>query len=389
VKILQIISGREVNGALVHVNLLSRQLAELGHEVTVLCRRKSWIWRRLSRSGIERVKSEMNRFPPFELQRVARWVKEQKFDVMHTHMSRAHFFGVLLKHLTGVPCVATAHASHWQFHWRFNDLVIANSNATRDFQVRYNRVRDKIVTIPCFIDLDRFSNVDPEVRVSARKNFGIHDNRPLVGIVSAIVKRKGHFEFIEALPKLVERFPDMKVAFIGQVGTRDEPYTRKLRRSLYQKKLFRRVIWVGRRNNIHELVRSFDVCAVPSLREPLGLCAVEAMTAGVPVAAANVGGLPEFVIPEKTGLLFDPKKPDDIADSITRLLNDQELRNNISVQAKELVHKQFCPRHLTNQISDALTSVVKNKMGAVVKNKSGSVVKNKSGSVVKNKRAAA
>lgn len=362
VKILQIISGREVNGALVYVNLLARQLAEMGHEVTVMCRRKSWIWRRLSRSGIERVKSEMTRCPPFELHRVARWVKQEKFDVMHTHMSRAHFFGVLLRQMTGIPCVATAHASHWQFHWRFNDLVIANSNSTRDYQVKYNRVREnKIVTIPCFIDLEKFGNVDASMRETTRRDFGIHDDRPLIGIVSAIVKRKGHFEFIEALPKLVERFPNLKVAFIGQVGTRDEPYTRKLRRSLYNKQLFRRVIWVGRRNNIHELIRSFDVCAVPSLREPLGLCAVEAMAAGIPVAAANVGGLPEFVHHEKTGMLFNPRDPDEMCDSITKLLTEKSLREKVTGNARELVHQQFCPQHLTQQISDALESVVDRK----------------------------
>ena len=361
-KILQIISGREVNGALVHVELLARRLAEMGHEVTVMCRRKSWIWRRLSRSGIERVKSEMTRIPPFELHRVASWVKQQKFDVMHTHMSRAHFFGVLLRQMTGTPCVATAHASHLQFHWRFNDLVIANSNATREYQVKYNRVReDKIVTIPCFIDLEKFGGVDHSMRGTTRNDFGIHDERPLIGVVSAIVKRKGHFEFIEALPKLVERFPDLKIAFIGQVGTRDEPYTRKLRRSLYTKKLFRRVIWVGRRNNIHELIRSFDVCAVPSLREPLGLCAVEAMAAGIPVAASRVGGLPEFVHHERTGMLFNPRDPDEIADSITRLLTEKDLRGRVTTQAKELVQEQFCPAHLTHQISDALASVVKTK----------------------------
>ncbi len=131
----------------------------------------------------------------------------------------------------------------------------------------------------------------------------------------------------------MERFPNLKVAFIGQLHFKGK-YYRDLRKSLYQKKLYRRVIWVGRRNNVHELVQGLDACIVPSLKEPLGLCALEAMAAGVPVAAANVGGLREFVHSEKTGMLFNPRNPADIANTISRILTDQPLRDQLTVNGK-------------------------------------------------------
>lgn len=358
-KILQITSGQFVNGALVHVNLLSRQLASRGHDVHVLCRPRSWIWRALSRTTIQRSKSNLHRIPPTELLRVARWVREEKFDVIHTHMSRAHFFGALLRRLTGVPCVATAHTTHFQIHWRMNDLVIANSDSTRDYQIRVNRVAPgKVVTIPCFVDLDRFAGTSRETRQHQRRRFGIHDDRPLIGMVGAVCHRKGQLQLVKALPALVREFPNLKVAFIGQFHRNDKA-TRLIRRELRRKELFRRVIWVGRRNNVHELIQALDVCVVPSLKEPLGLCAMEAMAAGVPVAAANVGGLKEIVRHEENGLLFNPLQPEEITCAVRRLLTDASMRDRLVGAARPWVLSEFNSETITTQIETALRSVTR------------------------------
>jgi glycosyltransferase involved in cell wall biosynthesis len=357
VKILQIVSGQFVNGALVHVDLLTRELLDRGHQVKLVCRPRSWIWRRLFRTGIEMKKSSLNRFPPRELIRIADWIRQEKFDVIHTHMSSAHFFGVLLRAMTGVPVVATAHTSHFQLHWRFNDLVIANSQSTRDYQLQFNRVPPhKLVTIPCFVDLTRFRLVNPSTRKQARRELGIFDERPTVGIVGAVTARKGQLEFVKSLSALIERFPDLKVVLIGQFE-KSAPYYKKIRRYLYENKLFRRVVWVGRRNNVDQLIQSLDVCVVPSLKEPLGLCALEAMAANIPVVAARVGGLAEFVIDQETGLSFDPRQPQQIADQVTRMLVDQELRRRVTGNAQLMLDDQFSPSRIVDRIETALLSV--------------------------------
>jgi glycosyltransferase involved in cell wall biosynthesis len=358
VKILQIVSGQYVNGALVHVDLLTRELLKRGHEVQLLCRPRSWIWRRLHRTGIAKQKSELNRFPPNELLRIAHWIRQEGFDVIHTHMSRAHFFGILLSPLSGVPVVATAHTSHFQLHWRFNDLVIANSESTREYQRTRNGVPEKrLITIPCFIDLEKFSQTTAHTRHRMRRELGLRDGQPAVGVIGAVTPRKGQLELVQALPELVKRHPELKLIFIGQFE-RPCSYYKKIRKSLFEKKLFRRVIWVGRRNNVHELIQALDVCVVPSLKEPLGLCALEAMAAGVPVAAANVGGLREFVIPEHTGLLFDPQNAFDIADQVSRLLEDNGLRQTAIAGAHQMLQASFSPEAITGRIEAAYQSVV-------------------------------
>jgi len=106
-KILQLVSGRQINGAIMHCLLLSEQLAHRGHDVTVMCLRNSWMWRQLPDSSVKRVACNMKRWPS-DLSFARTLIRKGQFDLMHSHLSRAHFFGVIQRQLTGVPCVATA-----------------------------------------------------------------------------------------------------------------------------------------------------------------------------------------------------------------------------------------------------------------------------------------
>ncbi len=152
-KIMQIVSGLADEKTTRHCLVLAQELAERGHEIIFLCRPDSWIGERAEAEGFRMVESDLHRWPADELRRISTYVQNRGIDLVHTHMSRAHFFGVLLRWKSGVPCVATAHSCHVQFHWMFNDLVIAHSENIRRFQESYNLVRsDRIVTIDKFIN---------------------------------------------------------------------------------------------------------------------------------------------------------------------------------------------------------------------------------------------
>ena len=359
-RILQLNSGREVNGAIVYTHLLVQQLVEMGHEVSVLCRPGFWLWDKLNGMRVERIGSSMNRHWG-ELRRVSAIVRERKIDVLHSHMSRAHMFGVLLKVMTGVPCVATAHNRHIQLHWRWNDFVIANSEATRRFQIRMNRVpKDRIQTVYCFSDLQRFQAVGDSTRQATRRELGVSDDQPLLGVVGEVVSRKGHIHLFRALPRIAEAFPNFKLAVLGRFK-RDEASTRQLRRFLYNRKLFQRVIWAGRRSNVPDFFAAMDACIVPSIEEPLGLVAMEAHAAGTPLIVTNTGGLVEIVQDDVNGLVIPTKNPDAIADAVIRLLNDRHLRDRLVENGRLNVSERFSPRLLTSQVLDVLQHVARQK----------------------------
>ncbi len=350
--ILQIISGRDVNGALVYCRLLSQRLAARGHRVTLLCRKGSWI-AGLPPDGVEVWESGLEWFPPRELKRIAALVSERRIDLVHSHMSRAHNFAVLLKRLVRIPVVATAHARLVQLHWRFHDLVLANSAATAAF-LRSRRLvtPERLRTVLCFADLEKFLDTPADRSRWSRGELGARDGRFLMCTVGELVARKGHRYLFEALPAILRAIPDARLVLLGRFH-REETETRWLRRFQLRNELFRRVHWLGRRDNVQDYMAAMDVCVVPSIEEPLGLVAVEAQAAGIPVVATRIGGLPEIVEHERTGLLVPARNPAAIAKAVIRLRGDAELRQRLVLAGRESARTTFDPERLTREVEGA------------------------------------
>ncbi len=354
-KILQLISGRHINGALTYCKFLCEHLVARGHDVTILCRTDGWMEKQ-DIPGVKIFHSEMNRSPR-EIGRIRDWAKAEKFDLSHSHMTRAHAFGVLLKMASGIPVVATAHNRSLQLHWKFNDFVIANSHATGRYQRSVNRVSPhKLKTVYCFTDLDRFKTITPKsLRIATRQLQNSPDDF-LVGLVGEVVARKGHLYLFRALKRLCDEIPNFRLALLGRFR-RDEAYGKKLRSILIKNELYRRVKWCGLRCNIQDYMAAFDIAVVPSVEEPLGLVALEALAAGTPVVAANTGGLPEIVQHQKSGLVVPPKNPDALADAIIELYKDPDRREQMGQHGKEFVFREFDPNGLTDQVEEIYRSI--------------------------------
>lgn len=357
--ILQLISGVDVNGALVYCKLLSERLQARGHQITLAARPGSWILDQNLNLPI--LTSSMQRFPLDELRRFRAVLKDRKIDLIHTHMSRASHFGVCLNLLTGIPVVATAHSRQWQLHWRFNTHVIANSQATRDYMRHVNGVpAHRLSTVYCFVDLDRFLNVDPSCRDYYRRELHVSANQFLVGVVGDVTERKGHQVLFRALPDLVREIPNLSIALIGRFHRHDS-YARKLRGMIKRQKNFCRVKWLGIRQNVQQYLPALDTLCVPSLEEPLGMVAIEGQAAGVPLAVSDTGGLSEIVRDGETGTLFEPNNPDAILEALVNLYRRRERAAMMAKQAQHEVVSRFSPRKLTEQVECVYELVLANR----------------------------
>ena len=171
-RIMEVISGTAVNGAAVNCFEVLRALRARGHELTVVCRPNAWIAGQLAESNIdvEVIESSLRRWPPDELRRIAQLARDRRIQVVHTHMSSASFFGVLLRRLYGVPaCVATAHNRYIQLHWLFNDRVIAVSAKMRD-DIHSGSYANAVMIGhgPHEFSFDFITNFYPQSAVSAR-----------------------------------------------------------------------------------------------------------------------------------------------------------------------------------------------------------------------------
>jgi len=339
--IAEIISGKRVNGAVMHCLEISRQLARRGHRITVVCRPGCWIIEQLRDEPVDIIESTLKRTPK-ELRRVAKLLREQRVDVVHTHMSSAHFFGILLRFIAGFRCVATAHNRKFQLHWMLNHRVIAASHATAHYQRRFNFVSPRrLATVHNFIDIDKYDSTPAEARQNLRAEFGLADHHVLIGCVGSVIERKGMRYLVAALPKILESCPDLRLLVVGD-GEND--YARQLRSELAPSLgVSDKIIWAGHRSDIAAVLASLDIYALPSLEETFPLSTLEAMASRLPVVATSVGGLPECIVEGNTGFLVPPADSDAFAAVVSRLATYASLRNAMGEAGFARVTEYFSP----------------------------------------------
>jgi glycosyltransferase involved in cell wall biosynthesis len=360
-RIMQIISGGDINGAIVYCRLLSRELMRRGHDVVLVSRPHSWISNQLRGEGVQCIESDLRRWPTTDLRRVADVVRRQKIDVVHTHMSRAHAFGILLRMMSGAATVATAHNRYIQLHWMFNDYVIGTSDATTRFHRRLNIVQRRTSgTIHCFIDAKRFGRRDEAARREIRSAFGVGRNDVLLGQVGDIIPRKGLLYLVRALPRILQTTPHVKLLVVGDhKGTAD--YLAQVRREAEDLGVMDAIRWAGRRRDIPEVLSALDVYVLASLEESFPLSILEAMASGLPVVATAVGGIPECVLPGENGYLARPGDPAPLAAAITRLAQSAELRRRLGTTGREQALAEFDVESATPRIEEVYRQVAQRR----------------------------
>ena len=361
--IMEIVSGRRAGGAVCHCLMLSRELARRGHRVTLVCRPEAWIVGQLAGEDVEIVESDLHRWPTDELRRIAALVEECEIEVVHTHLSRAHSFGVLLRWFSRVPCVATAQSRHIDLHWMLNDRVIAVSDATRRYHRSYNLVRaDRMVTIHNFVDYDRFSRAPAEVRAATRASLGVDDASPLVGIVGSVRPGKGQLRLVGAMPKILAAAPETRLLMVGEAD--EETYVARIKATADRLGVASQIEWTGRFEDARAAMAALDVLALPTSEASIPLSMLEAMAAGLPVVATDMGGIPECIVPGETGTLVPLGDLDALVSAIVALVRDPAMRRRYGEAGRRLVSERFSPEQQTASIESVLAEAARRSRAA-------------------------
>jgi glycosyltransferase involved in cell wall biosynthesis len=215
----------------------------------------------------------------------------------------------------------------WQrVGWWMRPDVIYTSEADRQ---RDNR-RARTHVVPLGIDLDRFANGTPKL-----------DGR-IVGNVARLAEQKGHRDLIAAAPKVLARHPNVRFVVAGDGELRAE--LEQLARPLGD-----RFTFLGAREDVPDLLASFDVFAFPSRFEGLCLAVIEAQAAGVPVVATPVGGIRETVLEGETGWLVPLHDVDALADGISRCLDEPERARNVAEEARRSVRERYSVERMVSE----------------------------------------
>lgn len=284
--------------------------------------------------------------------RLYKFIKKEKFDIVFTQLFMADTIGRLTAFLAGVPVIVTEiqnlipslpkkYILTDRLLSRITDICISPVAAITDYALRIVRFpRQKIVEIATnAVEGKRFSiSVD---RKKIRQNLVIPENAPVVITVGRLVEQKGQAVFLKAAAKILKEKPNAYFLIAGSGRLEGQ-----LKQKALELNLGEQVKFLGDRKDIPELLMSSDVFAFPSLWEGQGLILFEVFFSKLPVAASNVGGIPEVVRHETTGLLVKPGDADDLAQSILRLLNNPTFAAKLANNAYE----KFKDRTMENAV---------------------------------------
>jgi glycosyltransferase involved in cell wall biosynthesis len=223
----------------------------------------------------------------------------------------------------------------WKRIFKKADHIQTISNYLSDWAKQMGATAP-ITVIPNGVDTKKFSERSSieDIR-KLRQEFGITPEERLLITTSRLVEKNAVGDVIAALEFLPT---DVKFMILGTGILEND-----LRKQVEEMKVGNRVLFLGFVPNekLPLYLQASDIFIRPSLSEGMGISFIEAMAAGTPVIATNVGGIPDFLKDKETGIFCSVKDPKDIARKVTILLRDQEIRNYIIQNAQKLVVEKY------------------------------------------------
>ncbi|MEN6372113.1 MAG: glycosyltransferase family 4 protein [Armatimonadota bacterium] len=280
-----------------------------------------------------------------QLYRLAGHVRREKPDIIHCHGYKAVLPGIICSKLFGTGLVITGHNLFpanapkpakilIKFAGRASNRMIAVSPSLKASLVAAGVEDQKIKVIPNGIDLSGYGNVERDAKNTVDE-LGIDAASEVILTVARLTAVKGIETLVRAVPIIAERHPNVKVLIAG-----DGP-DRQTLAELAERAADGRVVFLGHRRDVPQLLAAADVVAIPSLSEGHPLILIEAMASKKPVVASSVGGLADTLRDGDTGVLVPPADPKALAEGIVSVLDSPDLVSRLSQSARRYAEEEF------------------------------------------------
>ncbi len=346
-RILRTITWLPVGGIERRIAMVLPKLKERGHHVELVCLREyGALAEEIKREGINVYLIPLkSRLHPGGLKKLAHHIKEGHFDIIHSHMYRSNvpttisakiagFKGVLLSQVHNIDTWETRRQVLMdRLLSALRDGIIAVSDEVRRDVLETLKISpDKCYVIYNGVDIETFMNANaPE---GLREALGVRQEDFVIVMVARLVEQKNHDIVIEALEDIVKENPRIKMLFVGEGKRRTE-----LEEKVREKNLGPHVIFTGKRDDVQNILKIAHVSVLPSFKEGFSNAIVEAMAAGKPVIASDVGGNPEAVIDGKTGFIVSPNDKEKLIACIKKLQDDPDLLKQMGEAAQARARK--------------------------------------------------
>ena len=307
--------------------------------------------------------SQVNKYIATVLQ-LAKIARYEKVDIMFGWMWKAHLY-------SGVAAILASIPSMWYqlenprsrlllkkiATWLPAKGIITLSAAGQQAQKQIWPYRPTYLVYPG-VALERFTPSKLPSPAESKKKLGFSAAKPLIGIVGRLQRWKGMHTVIEAMPKIVEQYPDTHCVIVGGQHELELDYVDFLQDRISTLEIEKNVTLAGLQRNVPEWVQAMDVVVHASYNEPFGIVIIEAMALGKPIVASDSGGPTEIITEEVNGLVSPYEDADILATKILSYLERPELATKIGLSAQKRA-VEFSTDSYAKNFVNVLLSVAK------------------------------
>jgi glycosyltransferase involved in cell wall biosynthesis len=308
-----------------------RVLAELagfqkrGSRVWLLAPRDSRVFQRAQAVGIPAIHFQTGRLHfPFEIIRLARWLRRNQIQILNTHSSRDGWLLGIAGRLARVPLILrTRHIdvdypnrrlSRHAFTTLADHVLVTSGKIKAHFQEIFRMPDGRISVVPTGVDLNLFSPEGSKARLPFENSPGV----PAIGMVSVLRSWKGHATFLEAARRLLDEGIAARFVIIGE-----GPIRERIKKQIVELNLDDIVTLTGHREDVPEILRALDILVIPSTRhEGIPQIGLQALAVKTPVVGSDVGGIPEIIRNGETGRIVPAGDASALAAAIRETLTE-------------------------------------------------------------------
>lgn len=376
---------RIVGGIARVVHDLSHMFTKQGHEVHVITYQEGET-KEFERDGdvyVHRVTNypiNANNFIDWVMQlnfcmveKAADVIKEYgKFNVVHAHDWLVAYAARAIKRTYKLPLVATIHATEsgrnrgihnksqgyvndveWMLTYEASQVICNSMYMKNEIKNLFGKPLEDVHVVPNGINVNKFDGKERDWEF--RRNYAA-DYEKIIFFAGRIVNEKGIQVLLNAAPKILANYPNVKFVIAGRGPCMEELQGLSKYLGLEQK-----VYFTGYLNDVQitKMYKAIDIATFPSLYEPFGIVALEGMLAGAATVVSDSGGLNEIVSHRIDGMKSYAGNPNSLADSILECLYDEQLCAQMAKKAHEKVVKEFNWDTISKKTMDVYKTAIK------------------------------
>ncbi|MEW6357600.1 MAG: glycosyltransferase [Planctomycetota bacterium] len=366
IRVLQVSTARVYGGNEEHIRTLVKYLDRAAFDVFAAAPKDGEFAPILEREGVQVFDFHVSgKFDFSARRRLAAIVKENAIDIIHSHNRREDLVAALAARKCGRIAVTTLHdrinmrqdgtrgrgPATWIYNYllrhRFDKLITVSTATREDAIAQAGIPPEKIVHIINGMDLERLNvPLDPDAK---RAKLELNKKHLVAGMVARVrgtdIGKKGHRYFLEAAAVVARNLPDARFVIVGE----DDEARDFLSHMADDLGVRSKVVFLGYRKDILDVMSAFDVAVLPSLFEGLPRTLMEGMAIGKPAVGTRVDGIKELILDGETGILVEPRDSRGLARAMADLLSSPDKRETMGAAAAKRIRTVFDGRIMARE----------------------------------------